>query len=76
MSDDTPAPVPDPEAMTNEQVSALRDACDLTMARRSQLKNLPLQAVSCASQYRSYGGNPADIITAVQAWIDTQEAAQ
>lgn len=55
-------------------VKALGDACADEASRRSILTGMPNQAVSCAYQYKTAGGDPQDIITAVMEWVNAHGA--
>lgn len=58
-------------------LTAIRTAADAEISRRSAIRNLCAQAVANTQQYKAAGGDPHDILTAIQQWItENQEATQ
>jgi len=66
MAADLPA---DPTKFTNDEMSAMRDAMSQETDRRAQLASAPQTAVTACWQYQAAGGDPNDILEAVQDWI-------
>ena len=59
----------DPTSLDDAPLKALSAALDSEQSRRDQLNNAAGQAASVCWQYKTAGGDPNDILAAVQAWI-------
>lgn len=65
----------DVTTLTPEVRQALQTACANESSRQATLSAMPTQAVTCAYNYKNAGGDPNDVLQAVQNWIAQQVPA-
>lgn len=61
--------MPDFSTMTDDDLTKVAQKANNEQSRRAILKSAPSQAISACFQYQQAGGDPADIVVAVQDWV-------
>ena len=57
---------------TDEELQSLRASIDNETSNRQIRSTLPNQVATLCYSYKSAGGNPSDILNAIQDWISSQ----
>lgn len=65
----TPTLPVDPATLDDATLSALQQAVSAEANRRAQLASAPNSATTACWQYKMAGGDPHDVLAAVQGWL-------